>query len=97
MPDEDEQAFLDHFARECGFGSFAELSPEALATSLGFDELTPERLDAWFIEEVLARRGRRPPPQEGAAARVVQVDVEKPQPEPKPGQLALPSAKKRRR
>ena len=66
-----------------------EVTSEALAESLGFDELTPEKLDEWFITEVLGgTKVEAPEP----AARVVQVDRDE-QPSAGPRRAALPTAR----
>ena len=83
-----EAAFLRNFAERLGL---EELSEAALATSLGFDELTAERLDQWFVEMALAgRRGGRPrSPQD---AKVVQVDDEPNPQQPVPDLRSLRSS-----
>ena len=83
--DKREQEFLRSYARELGL---EELSSEALAKSLGFDELTPEKLYAWFADEVLGVR-----PEAGkSGGRVVQVDPDE-DPRPATDRLALPEGK----
>lgn len=82
-------AFMREFAKDLGV---EEVTSEALAKSLGLDELTPEKLDAWFLREVLGVDLDEPtePP-----ARVVQVDRDERRAGPS-NRLALPPARRRR-
>ena len=52
MPDDDEKEarFVRGYAASIGLG---EMSMEVLEKALGLDELTEEKLDAWFEDEVL--------------------------------------------
>jgi hypothetical protein len=85
-----ERAFLREFAQLLGV---EEVTSEVLAESLGFDELTPEKLDEWFITEVLG--GAKVDASE-PAARVVQVDRDEQPPTVQRG-AALPPVRPNRR
>jgi hypothetical protein len=88
-PDVRERAFLREFAELLGV---EEMTSEALAKSLGLDELTPDKLDEWFITEVLGgANGDAPEP----AARVVQVERDE-QAATSPRRAALPPARPKR-
>jgi hypothetical protein len=87
--DRREEEFRRYYAELLGV---EELTSEALATALGFDELTPEKLDQWFREEVLAEIFDAPP-RTRQSARVVQVDRDEPARKPEASKRsALPEA-----
>jgi hypothetical protein len=88
-PDERELKLLRELA---DFLEVEELTSEALATSLGFDELTPERLEEWFITEVLCVENVDAPE---PATRVVQVKRDHGSPTG-PIRAALPPARPKR-
>jgi hypothetical protein len=91
--DEYERAFLRDFARDLGV---EELTSEALAKSLGFDELTREKLEEWFITEVLGEVfGHEQADTPEPAARVVQVERDE-RPAAGPSRAALPAARPKR-